>query len=530
LLGDYVQKYNEIISTSAYFRKGGFNPYNATTVSRTLKDNSYFAAKHSLLLSDTANQKVEIKSQTDFDKVISEQRNRILNNSELLQKFKSIDDKIVKNIELRKFHQYLLQNMAILPELADVDAFKKKLWISYIAAKKGLYQEFLSIFKKGKREIEGIIETAKNQETRWREVVDVFKDRFFVPFQVHVTNQSEVILNNTAPVFSFEFIDGNDCCVMDQERLSAILSSGEQRALYILNIIYEIRAREKEPFQTLLILDDIADSFDYKNKFAIIEYIKDVSESDKFLMIILTHNFDFFRTVQSRLGVGRQRNCLMSIKTDTQVRLAQADYLHPFETWKKNLSNNQKMLLASIPMVRNLIEYTRGQESPEYEKLTALLHQKADSATITLAELAQIFKSTLSLNLNLGSGTVLPLIFQEADECLTAPESANLENKVILSIAVRLIAESIMIQRINNPTMTSSIKGEQTGRLFDLFKKSFPGDTKAITILDRVVMMTPEPIHLNSFMFEPLVDISDQHLKELYRTMKNFLPPKAYLV
>ncbi|MFO0704840.1 MAG: hypothetical protein U0517_02585 [Candidatus Andersenbacteria bacterium] len=64
-------------------------------------------------------------------------------------------------------------------------------------------------------------------------------------------------------------------------------------ALYILNIIFEIRARKKANQKTLLIVDDIADSFDYKNKYAIVEYLKDISEDDNFFQIILTHNFDF---------------------------------------------------------------------------------------------------------------------------------------------------------------------------------------------------------------------------------------------
>lgn len=33
LLCDYIDKYNEIIGSSKYFRKGGFNPYNASTIS-----------------------------------------------------------------------------------------------------------------------------------------------------------------------------------------------------------------------------------------------------------------------------------------------------------------------------------------------------------------------------------------------------------------------------------------------------------------------------------------------------------------
>ena len=33
--------------------------------------------------------------------------------------------------------------------------------------------------------------------------------------------------------------------------------------------------------------------------------------------------------------------------------------------------------------------------------------------------------------------------------------------------------------------------------------------------------MTPENIHLNSFMYEPILDMSDQHLRDLYKKAKN---------
>lgn len=29
--------------------------------------------------------------------------------------------------------------------------------------------------------------------------------------------------------------------------------------------------------------------------------------------------------------------------------------------------------------------------------------------------------------------------------------------------------------------------------------------------------MTPESIHLNSFMYEPILDMADDHLRKLYR-------------
>lgn len=62
----------------------------------------------------------------------------------------------------------------------------------------------------------------------------------------------------------------------------AVLSNGELRALYLLNIIFDVEARKKNNIETLFIVDDIADSFDYKNKYAIIEYLKDIAKQPIF--------------------------------------------------------------------------------------------------------------------------------------------------------------------------------------------------------------------------------------------------------
>jgi hypothetical protein len=526
LLKDYVDKYNEIISKSSYFRKEGFNPYNANEVSKNLNNNRYFSAKHSLILTDRTNQPIQITSTIDFDKLISSEKDKVLNNPDLKQKFSSIEAVLNGHRDLRHFYEYLITHEYIITELADVESFKQKLWISYIHTQKSLYDQFLVTFNQGRQQIEDITNTAQKEKTLWKEVVDTFKRRFFVPFEIKITNQVDAILNNKSPIFEFCFNEGQDSCVMDEDKVSANLSTGEQRALYLLNIIYEIMALEKESNQSMLVLDDIADSFDYKNKYAIIEYLKDISQSGKHYILILTHNFDFFRTVHSRLDLGRGPNCLMSVKTDSHIELVSAQYLNPFTTWRNNLHCNRKMLIASIPMVRNIIEYTQGQDCENYRILTSLLHQKPNSSSITLTQLADIINNTLALpsTLVLGSETVLPIIFSEADSCLESTDSISLENKIILSIAIRLIAEDLMNKRINEPSLTNNIEKNQTGKLFELYKNRFPSDLTGIGILDRVVMMTPEPIHLNSFMYEPLIDLSDQHLKVLYDDVKKFPP------
>ena len=41
-----------------------------------------------------------------------------------------------------------------------------------------------------------------------------------------------------------------------------------------------------------------------------------------------------------------------------------------------------------------------------------------------------------------------------------------------------------------------------------------------ILIFEQVLMMTSENIHINAFMYEPIIDISDWHLKQLYTNLK----------
>ena len=67
-----------------------------------------------------------------------------------------------------------------------------------------------------------------------------------------------------------------------------------------------------------------------------------------------------------------------------------------------------------------------------------------------------------------------------------------------------------------------AVTGSQTGRWTSLFKKVCPRDAH-YGIIERVNMMTPELIHVNSFMFEPLIDMSIYHLIQLYKDCKEQL-------
>ena len=63
-----------------------------------------------------------------------------------------------------------------------------------------------------------------------------------------------------------------------------------------------------------------------------------------------------------------------------------------------------------------------------------------------------------------------------------------------------------------------SKKQNQTAWLIKAYKEYI--NDKMTNILELVAMITPENIHLNSFMFEPILDMSVKQLYKLYNDVK----------
>jgi len=520
-LKEYIEKYNDLVGSSTYFQKGIFNHNNASTIAKNLKDNGFFKAKHSLVLNAETDKK-QITTEEELTEVIQTEKDAILNNPDLLKAFDDIDKALTKNQELKAFRTYLIENQKILPELPNINGFKQKVWISYLKEHHQLFMDLDSEYNNGKEEIEKIVAQAKLEETDWRAVIDIFNKRFSVPFKLKVKNQEDVILKRNGPSITFEFIDKADKCEIEESQLHSVLSNGEKRALYILNIIFEVQARLKDEQKTIFIVDDIADSFDYKNKYAIIEYLQDISNYSIFNQIILSHNYDFFRTISSRLDMGREQK-LNSIKTADRIILQKELYQNnPFDHWKNHL-DKPEMLIASVPFVRNLAEFI-GDE-PNFLKLTSLLHIKNDTEYIKISDLEIIYKDILKdkddLVLDNPNKLVIDSIFEIAESIsLDTDEIIELENKIALAIGIRLKAEIFMISSINDTEFTNSITKNQTFKLNKKYTELFSTETENISILEQVNLMTPENIHLNSFMYEPILDMGNFHLKELYKKVK----------
>ena len=466
-----------------------------------------------------ADERTEIRTQKQLEDLVQGELDSITQDKDLKSKFDTIKKQLERNIQLRQFQKYLCENELLLPHLTNIDLFKEKIWKSYFKVKESIYDELLENYRRVKARRREIEEEARKERTQWEAAIELFNDRFFVPFELRAKNKAAVALGHEAILdLDYTFRDGSEEAAINRQDLLKCLSQGEKKALYILNIIFEIEVRRQNQQETLFLIDDIADSFDYKNKYAIIQYLQDISEDRAFKQIILTHNFDFFRTVESRfVGYG---SCLMATRTDHETRLSQAAGIrNPFlKDWKAHIFDDGKKRVASISFTRNLIEHIRGEDNAEYSRLTSLLHWKGDSAGIRQTDLDKIYTDVFGTNGSFGDPEepVVNLIEMEAKACLSANGGGDLETKVVLSIAIRLAAERFMVAKIADVDFVSNITKNQTQELLKRFERDLSNETDAISTLRKVALMTPENIHLNAFMYEPILDMSDDSLRALY--------------
>jgi hypothetical protein len=527
---EYSNRYNKIVAKSNLLKLGKFNIVNADQVSRTLKKENFFFADHKLLLKGHNEPVVD---SSNFEKIIEDEKNSIFDNSDL----RIIAEKIIGGVSPVKSFQQVLEKFPHLAiELLDAEAFKKVLWGAYYASEKNEFDELLSIFESKKDELIEIEKQAKLEDTLWYEVKETFKSRFYVPFSIDIENHKNAILGTTAPNLTFTFPGQNPTNAgikFNRGQLESLdfLSVGESRAMYLMYVIFEIKARLNGGKKTIVVFDDVADSFDYKNKYAIIEFLKDLSSENNLKLIVLTHNFDFYRTFQSRvLDSAKWENSYVANRENGCINLLKGgnkDVASPFDHWKQNCHINPSMLISMIPFVRNLIEYKDGAKSPEYMKLTSMLHVKIDTKNILISDLEAIISSVVKchpLDPSISkTDKVIDFIYKTSEIIAGAINNNEicLENKVTLSIAIRLRAEQYMWNEVSDKT---EISGSQTGKLFDRLSKEKGGVNLAFAAtkktLNQVIVMTPENIHLNSFMYEPLIDMSNHHLVTLYQEVK----------
>lgn len=155
------------------------------------------------------------------------------------------------------------------------------------------------------------------------------------------------------------------------EAYSDSVAMGEKRALYLLQVLFDLEKvkdiANKTGQKQLVVADDIADSFDYSNKYAIIEYLSELSENKMIDLLILTHNFDFYRTVTSRLDIKYDMCFIAQKNASGKITMSPFPYRKDFfnlgiinKIRNGSLGNDETKLrtfVAAIPFCRNICDY-----------------------------------------------------------------------------------------------------------------------------------------------------------------------------
>lgn len=545
-IADFCKATDLIYKEYKFLEKGAFTLPKLKNVAKNLASCNYFVNGNKIILNNDT--KLDIHDNKTFESNIT-----------------NIEDRIKRTPEFNKIRALLYDskgsdlldtidnNPGLLDLLKDenLDNLRIELWTSYIKKAAEPFNKLLDHYRKVKR----LINDINISDTTWNHALKIFEDRFTVPYKMTISNMKGSIIGETIPhvKFSFDKPDHKQV-ILDRSSLEGldILSQGEKRSLYLLNIIFDIEKIKQENREVLFIIDDIADSFDYKNKYAIVEYLYEMANTSNFKLIILSHNFDFYRTVTSRLDLPRCARLIA--KNNGNITLVEEKYQkQPFSAWKNK--PDKYSIFALIPFVRNLIEYGsdrkvvdseyyKSVDDSEYYKsdqelLTSLLHKKDGSECITFGQLYKLFEGYIDnfkpQDIFESDERVIDKLYEMADKI--NPELDLLEHKVLLSMACRLKAEEIMIEKISSHAgrltlthedPTKCVRSKEfleyatshrnmTRSLFNGYKQfSSKDDCK---IIDEVNIMTPENIHINSFMYEPIMDIDINELINLYKKL-----------
>ncbi|ECQ5155793.1 hypothetical protein HF237_000977 [Campylobacter coli] len=516
LLQGYFDKYNEILLSSEIFKKtenGEFGTHKIKELQNTLSDDRFFLASHKLLISNQ-----EITTSENLNNLIQNEIDRILENDEIKNKFDDIEKKITKNQNLKDFKEAINANKGILLKLINYEEFRKEVIFSYLNKKINEIEDLVSLYENQKEKIQKIINNSKLEQESWKKIIEIFNSRFIVPFEVGIENQDDILLKNEVAKFVFKFKDNANEKIVNKEKLEEILSNGEKRALYILQILFEIEAQKNTNKPILLIFDDIVDSFDYRNKHAVVEYLDDIRENINFKIIIMTHNFDFYRAI-ARFGASK---FMIHRNDEREIVFGRGEYTNEFiKSLKKNDENIKKNFITLIPFVRNILEYTKNEKDKEYLLLTSCLHMKDDTKNIKVEQALNVLKNYIQeyqANIN-KDDNLLDFIYGTCDEIANTNNinPIELQNKIVLSIGIRLKAEEFMLSKVN---LQNEITRNQTRNLYNLTKEQNAINDKQDFIIRKVLAITSDNIHINSFMYEPILDTSIEHLIKLYRDIK----------
>lgn len=547
--GNLVKAYDEMCASPTYYREG-FDSSSAHTLIKALEKSKYFNAKHEVVLKDgedkrtkNINNKEELENylKTDFDRIIERYPDLKPALNQLIADFS-----VGTNGEARRIIEDKSRR-DILLFMGDEDRFYKNMWFGYLSGCVEEIENLLKVHDESKSKIEEALKKADDAETEWQDVIDIFNDRFSsLPYRIDIANKKDTIVEDlVSPVFEFKFRNPRNPGMPYKERpdnsgqlsiLGRALSNGERKALYLLNIICDVKKKLKDGVDTLLVLDDVVESFDYRNKYAFFEYLQELASQNSQLYIIsLTHNFDFFRLVYEKLYPKNKEQFRLVI-SDEKNNLSAEEMFDPrvFGNYKKDAATDKSAWVTMIPFARNIVEFQYGKDHVDYKELTKALHTINND--VTIEDIQQYLQSIISVAdtpFNRSLSIYEAIIIHAKEVAAATSDGFSLKDNLVLAIGTRLCIERYIISKISEEDYRKAVSKERdlTRKLLILYSNNCSDPNKQIYLkmFNKAAAIVDGAIHINSFMYEPLVDVGTWEMKKMFNDIYHRTNPLGEL-
>ena len=484
---NYTKVYNKRLNEELF--DNNFNENNYLDFISNLKKVNFLSEKNS--------RGIIIKGQSyyDIDKVESLFQNIIAKISSDPKIIKA-NQELLKSLGTSQEAEILKSEIVEDPILIQQLSLGRKNIILIALQNSGINTNmWIEKLKEAKQKLKKLCDDIVEKRSIFEDALEIYLKRFRPIFKIEIINKEETLLGLEMPTFAF-FHSRNEDIKLSEAEIYDILSSGEKTALNIIKFLVELLGNKNNP---IIVLDDIVETFDYANRYAFIEYINDLINDDK-SVIILTHNFEFYRTLSSRILKLRK---LEAHSDNGKIYISKNSNLNKNIEKIFNIDNILQFIFA-IPYIREAMTILR-KDTSFYD---SLLHYKRETKKITLGMIKDAFGVDAKINFQINEDdNYLELLKEKANECIEL-DNNDLIKKTIISMYLRVILEEKIIQE--NFKLIDGIDNYQLARIQDKYSKQLSDETNEL--IEMVQLSTPEFLHGNTFMYEPLIDIDGTYL------------------
>lgn len=317
-------------------------------------------------------------------------------------------------------------------------------------------------------------------------------------------------------------------------------SEGENKLVKLFFLLSEIKTFSNK--ETVIIADDIFNSFDNKNIIHIISLIKKIINIEKPIFILFTHDFEIFRIVNKDLNV-KTKNSYILRRKNKNIYIENLgvkdgtleEYIKGEIKIVKSNELSALYFLSCASCIREDVKRLLGSKSNYYKDLTSLLHIKKNSMSVlndlsllTTLNYFNIFKDEkidhiTGIEFFSKKHTDYFSFLDEIYEYSIKNSIKEFEFNIFLALYGRILIERILLNKLiiigyNETELLSGITTNQTTKLIELYEL-YTLSAVPMSIINLNKYLT-KFIHV-SRTFSYLINLDNEILLDLIHLVKS---------